>query len=81
LLGRSSKGKSPQQYQPKPANTNYQPPQPQFRRNDRLINQKRAELKDVVLSDEQQQLFEKLENTSANVFATGKAGTDKSLLL
>jgi ATP-dependent DNA helicase PIF1 len=81
FLGRSSKDKSPQQYQPKPANTNYQHSQPQFRRNDRLINQKRAELKDVVLSDEQQQLFEKLENTSTNVFVTGKAGTGKSLLL
>lgn len=81
LLGRSSKGKSPQQYQPKTDNTSYQPPQSQFRRNDRLINQKRAELKDVTLSDEQRQLFEKLENTSTNVFVTGKAGTGKSLLL
>jgi len=81
LLGRSSKGKSPQQYQPKPTSTTYQPPQSQFRRNDRLINQKRAELKDVTLSDEQQQLFEKLENTSSNAFVTGKAGTGKSLLL
>ncbi len=46
-----------------------------------MSNQKTAEFKDVTLSGEQQYLFEKLENTSSNVFVTGKAGTGKSLLL
>ncbi|MEY2946134.1 MAG: hypothetical protein RL243_908, partial [Actinomycetota bacterium] len=35
----------------------------------------------VVLSDEQQRLFEYIESTENNVFVTGRAGTGKSTLL
>lgn len=80
-LGTKSNKKSSTAYQPK----SYSSPPQSFKAqsvcNNRLINQKRAELKDVVLSEEQQQLFEKLENTNTTIFVTGKAGTGKSLLL
>jgi len=37
--------------------------------------------KDPKLSEEQQQLFDKLESSTENTFITGKAGTGKSILL
>lgn len=81
-LGRNSKSKSPQQkYTPIIPTITPRPSQPVSSRNDRLINQKRAELKDVTLSGEQKHLFEKLETSNGSVFVTGKAGTGKSLLL
>lgn len=60
-LGTKSKKATPQQPQPRVGFTPSQSFRPQFARNDKLINQKRAELKDIKLSDEQQKLFEKLE--------------------
>ncbi|PIR63019.1 MAG: hypothetical protein COU65_00325 [Candidatus Pacebacteria bacterium CG10_big_fil_rev_8_21_14_0_10_42_12] len=39
------------------------------------------DLDQVTLSEEQNQLFEKLENSNSSVFVTGNAGTGKSLLL
>jgi len=42
---------------------------------------KMAELESVVLSHEQEQLFEKFEKSNDSLFITGKAGTGKSLLL
>ena len=80
-LGTKSNKKSSTTYQPKSYSSPSQSFKAQSVRNNRLINQKRAELKDVVLSEEQQQLFEKLENTNTTIFVTGKAGTGKSLLL
>jgi len=47
----------------------------------RMFYKKHAELAAVSLSDEQQQLFDRLENSSSHFFVTGKAGTGKSVLL
>ncbi len=45
------------------------------------MTKKNSDLNSISLSNEQQQLFEKLENSQENIFVTGKAGTGKSLLL
>ena len=45
------------------------------------LNIKKVDLSDIKLSEEQQQLFNKLENSAGNIFITGKAGTGKSILL
>lgn len=45
------------------------------------LNEKQLDISDIELSDEQKKIFEILENTSDNVFITGKAGTGKSVLL
>ena len=38
-------------------------------------------MKQVVLSDEQQRLFDYIEGSQNNIFVTGRAGTGKSTLL
>ncbi|MBI4096172.1 MAG: AAA family ATPase [Candidatus Levybacteria bacterium] len=38
-------------------------------------------MSNIKLSEEQRKLFNKLENSTANIFITGKAGTGKSILL
>lgn len=45
------------------------------------INLKQVDISNIKLSPEQQRLFDKLENTTSNMFITGKAGTGKSVLL
>lgn len=45
------------------------------------LNIKKTDLADIKLSEEQQKLFDKLENSTENTFITGKAGTGKSILL
>lgn len=45
------------------------------------LNEKRAEIEDVKLNDEQQKIFDTIENGNENVYITGKAGTGKSTLL
>ncbi len=45
------------------------------------LNEKQIDISDLKLSQEQQKLFEILENTNSSVFVTGKAGTGKSVLL
>ena len=45
------------------------------------LNIRKTDLSDIKLSEEQQQLFDKLENSRENTFITGKAGTGKSILL
>lgn len=50
-------------------------------RRARKLNEKRVEIEDLKLSDEQQAIFDIIENQNGNVFITGKAGTGKSALL
>lgn len=45
------------------------------------LNEKQLDISDITLSDEQNKIFEILENSFDNVFVTGKAGTGKSILL
>lgn len=45
------------------------------------LNEKQIDISDIKLSDEQQNLFDILENTNSHLFITGKAGTGKSVLL
>lgn len=45
------------------------------------LNVEKIKADDVVLSDEQRQVYEKLEYSNDSVYITGKAGTGKSLLL
>lgn len=45
------------------------------------LNEEKVDVDDVELSDEQKVVFNKIENTSENIFVTGKAGTGKSHLL
>lgn len=70
-ISSSRKGSSTNSYIP-PTIPSYQPPK---------INLKQVDLTNVKLSDEQQRLFDLLENTNEHIFVTGKAGTGKSLLL
>ncbi|QQG44046.1 MAG: AAA family ATPase [Candidatus Roizmanbacteria bacterium] len=61
-------------------NNNYPLPQHTYTPKPRL-NVKHIDVSDIKLSSEQQELFNKLENTKNHIFITGKAGTGKSLLL
>lgn len=45
------------------------------------LNVEKVEVDSVKLSDEQQKIYDIIENSSDNVYITGKAGTGKSLLL
>lgn len=45
------------------------------------INIKQADIKDIILSEEQKRIFDSLESTHSNYYITGKAGTGKSILL
>lgn len=45
------------------------------------LNVKKADISDVNLNEEQQNVFKVIEGTRANVYVTGKAGTGKSVLL
>lgn len=45
------------------------------------INLHQIDISDISLSSEQQNIFEKIENSSNHLFITGKAGTGKSVLL
>jgi len=45
------------------------------------LNEKQIDLSEIVLNEEQQKLFERLENSKNHIFITGKAGTGKSTLL
>lgn len=45
------------------------------------LNEEKVEVDDIQLSEEQKNIFEEIENTTDNLFITGKAGTGKSLLL
>lgn len=45
------------------------------------INLNQIDISDITLSSEQQNLFDKIENSSNHFFITGKAGTGKSVLL
>lgn len=62
------------------ANKNNQK-QPNFQISKPKLNERRLDISDITLSDEQKKILEILENTSDNVFITGKAGTGKSVLL
>jgi ATP-dependent exoDNAse (exonuclease V) alpha subunit len=48
---------------------------------DTTIINKQSNISDIDLSSEQQELFERIEETGSNMFITGKAGTGKSVLL
>lgn len=45
------------------------------------INLKQIDISNIKLSNEQQKIFERLENSNEHIFITGKAGTGKSVLL
>lgn len=45
------------------------------------LNVEKADVNSVKLSSEQQKIYDIIENSSSNVYITGKAGTGKSLLL
>lgn len=45
------------------------------------LNLQEIDVSEIKLSDEQQKLFNRFENTSSHMFITGKAGTGKSVLL
>lgn len=45
------------------------------------LNLQEIDVSEIKLSDEQQKLFSRFENTSSHMFITGKAGTGKSVLL
>lgn len=55
----------------------YRMPKPQIKK----LNEKQIEVENLKLSDEQQKIFDIIENQNRNVFITGKAGTGKSALL
>lgn len=48
---------------------------------EKKLNEKRVEIENIKLGEEQRAIFDILENTNENVFVTGKAGTGKSVLL
>ncbi len=43
------------------------------------LNVEKADVDSVKLSDEQQKIYDIIENSNSNVYITGKAGTGKSL--
>jgi GTPase SAR1 family protein len=45
------------------------------------INERQIDIDDIKLSEEQQKIFDIIENQNGNIFVTGKAGTGKSSLL
>lgn len=45
------------------------------------LNEKKLDISNIILSSEQEALFNKIESSNAHIFITGKAGTGKSLLL
>lgn len=45
------------------------------------INLKQIDISNITLSEEQQRIFKKIENSNEHFFITGKAGTGKSVLL
>jgi len=45
------------------------------------LNLQEIDVSEIKLSDEQQKLFDRFENTKSHMFITGKAGTGKSVLL
>lgn len=45
------------------------------------LNEDRMFIDKIILSEEQQRIFNKIENTNEHFFITGKAGTGKSILL
>lgn len=57
--------------------TSYQKP----RIPSKKLNEDQVFIENITLSDEQQSLFERIENSSEHFFVTGKAGTGKSVLL
>jgi len=62
--------------QPRYSNYNYRPPVVS-----KKLNEEQIEIEKVILSDEQKNLFDRIENTQDHFFITGKAGTGKSVLL
>ena len=47
----------------------------------RKLNEDQVFIEKIILSEEQQKLFDKIENSNDHFFITGKAGTGKSVLL
>lgn len=61
--------------------TSYPRKQTQSQIVNKKLNEDQIFIEDIKLSDEQQKLFDRIENSSDHFFITGKAGTGKSVLL
>jgi len=54
---------------------------PPFQPQPKKLNEKRLEIENIKLGEEQRTIFDILEKSNENVFITGRAGTGKSVLL